>query len=131
MKSAKEEVEALSHKSVKKQTIKLLSSLAVLFTFGVSPAAAAHGNLGCDPPESLMPLFELMHTLTELAFLAGVAVGTIGFMTAGIMYMIPGREKAEQGKNVAKHVFIGVLILLSANMIVSFLVNELGGVICG
>jgi len=117
--------------SWKKRAVKATVSTALLLSFAASPAAAAHGNLNCDPPESLMPLFELMHTLTELAFLAGVVVGTVGFMFAGILYMVPGRENAERGKDVAKHVFIGVVILLSANMVIAFLVNELGGVVCG
>jgi len=103
------------------------SSIAGLLA---QPAAASHETLNCAPPESLSPLLQFLHTVTELAFLAGVGLGVLGFSTAGLLFMIPGETYNRRGKMLAKNCLIGVIILLSANMIVSFLVNELGGVIC-
>ncbi|WP_246057909.1 hypothetical protein [Halonotius terrestris] len=96
----------------------------------VQPVAAAHSSLDCTPPDSLSPLINLLHSLGELAFLAGVSIGTIGFLTAGIFLMLPGEDWTRRGKGVAKNVFIGVVLLLSANMIVSYLVSQMGGAIC-
>jgi len=76
------------------------------------------------------PLVLLLHSLTELAFLAGVSLGVLGLSVAAIFLMLPGPENNRRGKMLAKNVLIGVILLLSANMIVAFLVSELGGVIC-
>jgi type IV secretory pathway VirB2 component (pilin) len=99
-------------------------------TIIIQPAAASHDGLPCQQPESLSPLFELLHSLGELAFLGGVSIGTIGFLFAGICLMLPGEDWTRRGRDVSKNVFIGVILLLSANMIVSFLISELGGSIC-
>ena len=106
-------------------------SLILVSTLLAQPAAAVHDSLECTPPESLSPLIDLLHSLGELAFLAGVAIGTLGFLTAGIFLMIPGEDWSRRGKGVAKNVFIGVVLLLSANMIISYLISQLGGPICG
>ena len=85
----------------------------------------------CEVPESIQPLFDLLEALTELAFIAGVSLGTLGFSTAGLMIAAPlGEEWTRRGKDLTKQVLIGTIILLSANMVVAFLVNELGGVVC-
>ena len=97
----------------------------------VSPAAAAHGTQKCSTPSDLVPLFELLHSLTQLAFLAGVGLGTLGFMAAGLMIAAPvGEDWSRRGKKVAKSTLFGVIILLSSQMIVAFLVDRLGGVFC-
>jgi len=105
-------------------------SLILVSTLLAQPAAAAHDSLECTPPDSLSPLIDLLHSLGELAFLAGVSIGTIGFLTAGIFLMLPGEDWTRRGKTVAKNVFIGVVLLLSANMIVSYLISQMGGTIC-
>ena len=73
----------------------------------------------------------LLHSFTELAFLGGVALAVLGYSIAGILIMLPGEDSSRRGKQVAKNVTIGVLLLLSANLIVGFITNEMGGVICG
>jgi hypothetical protein len=102
--------------------------LGLLYT--AQPAAASHGNLGCSPSQSFEPLFQLLHALTELAFLGGVLLATLGFLTAGILIIIPGQEYTRRGKQIAKSVLIGTVLLLSANMIVQFIINQLGSVVC-
>jgi hypothetical protein len=44
--------------------------------------------------------------------------------------MIPGEDWTRRGKLVAKNVFIGVVLLLSANMIVSYLTVQMGANTC-
>lgn len=116
--------------SKKVRGVVTLSLVLVSTLLSVQPVAAAHDSLECTPPESLDPLIGLLHSLGELAFLAGVSIGTIGFLTAGIFLMIPGEEWNRRGRTVAKNVFVGVVLLLSADMIVSYLVSQMGGVIC-
>jgi type IV secretory pathway VirB2 component (pilin) len=115
--------------SVQEHIAKSLLSIIAVASIA-SPAAASHDSLECSPPESLSPLIDLLHSLGELAFLAGVTIGTIGFLFAGICLMLPGQDWTRRGKDVSKNVFIGVILLLSANMIVSFLISEMGGTIC-
>lgn len=104
-----------------------LASLALAST----PAAAADEMLNCDPPENLDPLFALLDSLTQLAFIGGVGLATLGFTVAGLFLMLPGQDNTRRGKLVAKNVFLGTVLLMSANMIVGFLVSQLGGVVCG
>lgn len=109
---------------------RILVVLLFSATVFVQPVTATPGSLECQPPESLMPLINLLDSLGELAFLAGVSIGTIGFLFAGISLMVPGEDWNRRGKKVAKNVFIGVILLLSANMIVSYLITQMGGTIC-
>ena len=102
--------------------------LAVVLLTG--QVSASHSTLDCSPPESLMPLMNLLHSLGELAFLAGVSIGTLGFISAGICLMIPGEDWTRRGKQIVKTVFIGVVLLLSADMIVAYLISQMGGTIC-
>lgn len=92
--------------------------------------AAFSESLQCDVPSSLQPLFDLLNTLTELAFLAGVTLGVFGFLTAGLFIILPGEELTRRGKRAVKYTFLGMILLLSADMIVSFLINEMGGIVC-
>ena len=108
-----------------------LSLTAAASTITTSiPAAAAHGDLDCEVPPSMEPLFALLDSLVQLTFVLGLSLGLLGFMAAGVAFMIPGEDNNRRGKQIAKAVFIGMLLLLSAHFIVSFLVNELGGVVC-
>jgi ABC-type Fe3+-siderophore transport system permease subunit len=76
------------------------------------------------------PLFALLDSLVQLTFVLGLSLGLLGFMAAGLAFMIPGEDNNRRGKLIAKSVFVGMVLLLSAHFIVSFLVNELGGVVC-
>jgi len=99
----------------------------------IQPAAAqsnATDELPCDPSDALSPLFEFLNSITELAFLAGVALATLTFVVAGICLILPGQDYTRLGKNVAKNGLIGAILLLSANMITSYLVSQLGANIC-
>lgn len=105
----------------------LIAVSTVLFS---NPAAAADPAEDCTVPSDLQPLIDLLNTLGELAFIAGIALATVGFSVAGLLFMIPGVEYTRLAKQVAKNVFIGAIILLSANMIVPFLVSQLGTTMC-
>jgi len=95
------------------------------------PVAASHSSLPCSVPPELLPLFELLHTLTDVAFLMGVGLATLGFTVAGILIAGPfGDDYTQYGKRTVKRVFIGTVLLLSAGMIVSFLTSQMGGTFC-
>jgi len=96
----------------------------------VQPAAAQTTPDDCTVPSSFDPLFNLLNTLAEIAFVAGLAIGTIGLLVAAIYIMAPGQDSTRQGKNIAKHVLIGTVLLLSANMIMAFLTSQLGTAMC-
>lgn len=111
-------------------TLNLVLS-ALLLTLTAQPAAASHDNLPCSVPPELLPLFELLHTLTDVAFLMGVGLATLGFTVAGILIAGPfGDDYTQHGKRTVKRVFIGTVLLLSAGMIVSFLTSQMGGTFC-
>jgi hypothetical protein len=73
----------------------------------------------------------LLHTLTDVAFLLGIGLATLGFTVAGILIAGPfGDDYTQHGKRTVKRVFIGTVLLLSAGMIVSFLTSQMGGTFC-
>lgn len=111
----------------------LAQILGVVLGIGLlmGPAAATHDSLPCSVPSALNPLFQLLDTFVQIALLGGVTLGTLGFSIAGIMVLWPGQDMTRRGKDVAKHVIIGVVILLSAQGIVSFITSQLGTTICG
>jgi hypothetical protein len=90
----------------------------------------SHGNLPCEVPEGLAPLFELLDTFTRLAFLAGVGLATLGLLVAAIYFIMPGQDNNRRAKTITKNTLFGAVLLLAAQGIVSFLVNELGASIC-
>jgi len=112
------------------RTLKLLS-FTLLLTLTAQPVAASHESLPCPVPPELLPLFGLLHTLTDVAFLLGVGLATLGFTVAGLLIAGPfGDDYTQHGKRLAKRVFIGTVLLLSAGMIVSFLTSQMGGTFC-
>jgi hypothetical protein len=108
------------------------SALTLLLTIA-SPASAqtAADGLSCEPPEGMDPLFTFLNSITELAFFAGIGLATLTFVVAGICFIIPGQDYTRLGKKVAKNGFIGAILLLSANMITSYLITQFGANICG
>lgn len=108
----------------------ILASLALVLTSS-APAAAAHGSVSCSTPSSLQPLFGLLHTLGTLAFTAGAGLGVLGLSIAGVMIAGPfGEDMVRRGKAVVKNTILGVIILLSARMVVDFLINQLAPSFC-
>ncbi|MFA1610061.1 TrbC/VirB2 family protein [Halobellus rubicundus] len=103
---------------------------ALITVVASTPAAAVHDSVPCSPPESLMPLFNLLHSIVELTFLGGIVLATLGFITAGILLMIPGEDNSRRGKLVARNVLFGTVLLLSSSMIVRFFVSQTGSGFC-
>jgi hypothetical protein len=116
----------------RKQAGKAAASALTLLLTMVAPVSAqtAADDLPCEPPEGMEELFTFLNSITELAFLAGVGLATLTFVVAGTCLIIPGQDYNRLGKNIAKNGFIGAVLLLSANMITSYLVSQLGGSIC-
>lgn len=122
-------VRTWASQKVKRWGLKL--GTAVLSVLVLStPAAASHDELPCEVPESLTPLFDLLDTIVQLAFLGGILLGTIGLLVAALYLMLPGEDTSRRGKQIAKHVLIGTVLLLSAQMIIGFLVSQLGTTVC-
>lgn len=108
-------------------TKRLRSTVAAVIaclTAFTGEAAASHDSVPCTIPEGLMPLFEFLHTLEQLFMVAGIAVGMIGFLVAAIYIMMPGEDPTRRGKQIAKNVLIGVVLLLTAKMIMAFLISQ-------
>ena len=96
----------------------------------LNPYLIVQTQTECEIPESFDPLLGLLESLTQLAFIGGIGLGTFGFLVAALYLMLPGQDNTRRGKVVAKNVFIGSVLLMSAQMIVDFLVNELGTTLC-
>ena len=73
-------------------------------------------------------MFNFLNSITELAFLGGVFLATLTFVVAGIAFIVPGQDYNRIGKTVAKNGFIGTVLLLSANMITTWIVSNFPGV---
>ena len=116
---------------LRKTAIIRIVTPTILFSFaGADTAAAVQDSLECETPSSFDPLLGLLDSLVELAFLAGIGLGTLGFLVAALFLMLPGQDNSRRGKLVAKNVFIGAVLLLSAQMIVDFLVTQMGAALC-
>jgi len=118
------------HQGLKRGLVKALPAVVAL-TLLTNPVAAQPGTEDCSIPSSLQPLFDLLGTIETLAFVAGVSLGVVGLSVAGTMIAGPfGEDWVRRGKMVAKNTILGVIILASANMIVAFLISQLGPSFC-
>lgn len=108
-----------------------LGTTKINFLVGITGTVSSTSNpIECDTPSSFEPLLGLLDSLVELAFIAGIGLGTLGFLVAALFLMLPGQNNSRRGKLVAKNVFIGSVLLLSAQLIVDFLVSQLGAILC-
>lgn len=117
---------------IQRYTVRAAATFWIL-TLLIQPAAAQSRpveELPCDPGDALRPLIEFLNSITELAFLTGVSLATLTFVIAGICLTLPGQDYTRLGKKIAKNGLIGATLLLSANMITSYLVAQLGANIC-
>lgn len=90
------------------------------------PALAIHDSAPCPPDPTLEPLFSFIHDVTTLIMLLGLAFAVVGLSVSGIEYMwAVTLERKKRAKQHAQNVIIGVVILLSATMIVAFLMTRL------
>ena len=117
-----------------RRPVETYGSQIALIVAGVAvlsmPVAAVHDSVPCPIPPELLPLFELLHTFAELAMVLGILIGTLGILIAGIMWMIPGPDWNRRAKGTATYVVVGTVILLSAHMIMAFLISQMGGTFC-
>jgi len=116
--------------TVLRTVTKALSGGTGLLLVGSVPVAAQEAAEECSVPPSLQPLLALLDTLSQLALLGGVGLATIGFSVAAILILLPGQDRARRGKQLAQNVFIGTVLLLSAEMVVSFLSSQVAGITC-
>ena len=118
------------HQGLKRGLSKALPAVVALSLIS-GPVAAQTATENCTIPSSLQPLFNLLNTLETLAFVAGVSVGVVGLSVAGLMIAGPfGEDWVRRGKMLTKNTILGVVILGSANMVVAFLISQLGPSFC-
>jgi len=120
----------LSTTTIRRKAVQTLVPLLGLVLVASTPAAAGHDSLSCDPPEDLSPLFDLLHEVTQLLFMAGVALGTAGFILGGIYMMLPGDDASQKGKTIWKYTLFGTVLVLSSEMIMKAMVDTLSPGIC-
>jgi len=118
------------HQGLKRGLLKAFPAVVALALL-TNPVAAQSATEDCTIPTSLQPLFDLLSTLETLAFVAGVSLGVVGFSVAGLLVAGPwGQDSVRRGKQLAKNTILGVVILGSANMVVAFLISQLGPSFC-
>jgi len=101
------------------------TALAVLW-LTVQPAVAVHDGVSCPTPETFQPLMMLLHDLATIAQLGGYVLAFIGLSIGGLVIAGPfGPEWNQRGRTIIKAALLGVAILLSAKMILAFLVGHL------
>jgi len=119
---------------LRRKTLKLwvlgLTSIALIQPASAQTNGTVPGGVNCTPPTGVQPLFDFLNSITELAFLAGIGLATLTFVVAGTCFIVPGQDYNRLGKNIAKNGLIGAVLLLSANIITSYLVTQLGGNMC-
>jgi hypothetical protein len=76
------------------------------------------------------PLLEFIDTVAQLAFTAGFGIASLGLIVAGVLFMAPGEDNTRRAKQVLKNTLFGAVILLSSDMILAFMVTQLGGATC-
>lgn len=87
-------------------------------------------TLDCTVPESFKPLIDLLNTIVELALIAGILLGTLGFLIAALYIIVPGQDNSRKGKLIGKNTFLGTVLLLSAQLIIDFLVIHMEDILC-
>ena len=99
-------------------------------TLFIQPGAAQTDSVpeDCTVPDGVDPIVNFLNSVTELAFLAGVSLATLTFVVAGIYLILPGQDNTRKGKKIAKNGLLGALLLLSAEMVTSYIVGQFPGV---
>jgi len=109
-------------------------AVTVGFTIMVlsQPAAATHDSIDtdCEIPQDLTPLFDLLDSIINILMIGGVGIGTVGFLVGGIYLMMPSDDATQKGKKIWKYTLFGVVLLLSSQMIMSYLVAQLAPSFC-
>jgi len=110
---------------------KLVPVIAAIIV-GSHPAAATHDSIDtdCEIPQDLTPLFDLLDSIINILMIGGVGIGTVGFLVGGIYLMMPSDDAARKGKKIWKYTLFGVVLLLSSQMIMSYLVSQLAPSFC-
>jgi len=106
------------------RAVATLSTSAVLLTITARPVAAVHEVVGCDDAGSLQPLLQLIHSVAELGFIFGGAIAVVALSYAGIVFMWGSEDAKRRAKQRVQRVLIGVVIVFSSPLIITFLVSQ-------
>lgn len=82
-------------------------------------------SASCPTPGGLEPFFEFMNNITLTVVLIGVGLGILALSVSGIQYMWGGIQTKERAKERVQRVILGLIILLSAQFVVAYLVTQL------
>jgi len=111
-------------KEIPERIVATLSTTVVLLTVTARPVAAVHEVVGCDDAGNLEPLLMLIHNVAELGFIFGGAIGVVALSYAGIVFMWGSEDAKRRAKQRVQRVLIGVVIVFSSPLIITFLVSQ-------
>lgn len=109
--------------TMEKRPARVVATL-VLLTIIARPAAAVHDVVGCDDAGSLQPLLLMIHNVAELGFIFGGAIAVVALSYAGIVFMWGSEDSKRRAKQRVQRVLIGVVIVFSSPLIITFLVSQ-------
>lgn len=117
--------------ALKAKITRFTVTVSTLLVMAVSPAAAQTNStspapVNCRVDPSMKPLVQFLGEVIVFTKYMGVLVGTLGILTGALMIAGPfGRDIAQKGRTVVKSSILGLLILVSASMIVGFVTSNL------
>lgn len=96
---------------------------------GSGPASAATGNTGCNGnvPSAFIQLAELLTRLQQLGVAIGLSLAALGYIIAGILYIIGGVDRKQRAKTFFVNTSIGLVIILLSGGFVEFIKQVLCG----
>ena len=115
----------------------LLLSLLVVLSFAPLAAEAASGNFfgpivpefcrSCDTAPGYGCVLQTLQNVVRFAISIGFVLAIFAFIYAGFTWMTSGGkpEKRTKGKNLLLNTFVGIGIMLSAWLIIDFVMKEL------
>jgi hypothetical protein len=107
----------------KARIVATLSTTVVLLTVTARPVAAVHDIVGCKGGD-LSELLMLIHNVAELGFIFGGSIAVVALSYAGIVFMWGSEDAKRRAKRRVQRGLIGVIIVYSSPLVVTFLVSQ-------
>lgn len=92
---------------------------------------AAPAGIGVTLPNPLAvnTFFELLESIIQLIFIAGIAISPVFVIWGGFMFITAAGDarKVTSAANILKYAFVGILIIIFARSVVFIIKNVIGG----